>query len=189
MEILSLANPKSWRLIKKTRTETETTILEELVFVVRGILCAKDLPPVTEKPGSVKTLRNTGGFTYWLHRGTPERYKFLRQGITITGLGTPTFEKAIETAQEIYEMYKRQFEEGRLEAWSAGDFQGHRTLSPSNRYFTPRKDAPCMEHIPFDRLVDPNGILEHMTKAGYIHGEENIVQYYVREVDEQGKHK
>ena len=85
-------------------------------------------------------------------------------------------------------MLKRQFPEGQLEDWTAGEFRGHCALGVSNRYFTPTKDAPNMEHIPFEKAVDPQGILENMTKAGYIHCEENVVQYYAREQNEEGKH-
>jgi hypothetical protein len=46
-----------------------------------------------------------------------------------------------------------------------------------------------MEHIPFDHNVDPKGILEAMTMTGYIHGEENIVHYYARHIDEQGQER
>jgi hypothetical protein len=114
------------------------------------------------------------------------RYKYLRQGLSITGLGTPTFEDAISSAQEIYELFERQFSEGTLENWTPSKFRGQLALDMSNRYFTPKKDAGGMEHIPFDRLVDPCGILEEMALSGYIHGEENIVQYFTRETDDQG---
>ncbi|KAF8878568.1 hypothetical protein BD779DRAFT_1676825 [Infundibulicybe gibba] len=43
-----------------------------------------------------------------------------------------------------------------------------------------------MEHVPFEAAVDPRGYLEAMVKAGYIHGEENIVEYYVRQLGDDG---
>jgi hypothetical protein len=43
-----------------------------------------------------------------------------------------------------------------------------------------------MEHVPFGKLVDPFGILKGMTDTGYVHGEENIVQYFALEKDEDG---
>ena len=46
-----------------------------------------------------------------------------------------------------------------------------------------------MEHIPFDDSVDPKGILEAMAATGYIHGEENVVHYYARHVDDQGQER
>jgi hypothetical protein len=116
----------------------------------------------------------------------PARYKFIRQSLSITGAGTPTFDEAMKAAQEIYVQYHRQFPDGKLEVWSAASYAGHHAIDVSNRYFTPRRDAPEMEHIPFGEAVDPHGILEDMAKAGYVHGEENCVQYYICHVDEQG---
>ena len=188
-ELLTLEKPKSWRLIERRELENQLEGLEEMIFTVQGILCEKDLPPLTEKPTYVAIIVETEEVFTMSHRTTPERYKFLRQGVTITGLGTPMFEKAAEAAQEVYEVLKREFLEGQLESWTAGDFRGHYALGISNCYFTPAKDAKNMVHIPFDSVVDLRGILANMAKAGYIHGEENVVQYYTREIDEQGKHK
>jgi hypothetical protein len=70
-----------------------------------------------------------------------------------------------------------------LHASQHGDFV---SLDASNRYFTPKRDAKNMTHVPFDRLVDPQGILENMASTGYVHGEENVVSYYARRVEEDG---
>ena len=41
--------PKSWRLVKKA-LEQSTNVADEHVFTVRGIITAKELPPLLEKP-------------------------------------------------------------------------------------------------------------------------------------------
>jgi hypothetical protein len=46
-----------------------------------------------------------------------------------------------------------------------------------------------MVHIPFNKSVDPKGILEVMAETGFVHGEENIVRYYNRQVDEKGSER
>ncbi|KAF8871263.1 hypothetical protein BD779DRAFT_1478329 [Infundibulicybe gibba] len=76
-------------------------------------------------------------------------------------------------------MFQRQFQEGALAVWETPSHQLYPTLPMSNRYLTPRRDAPHMEHIPFEAEVDPHGYLESMIKDGYIHGEENNVEYYI----------
>jgi hypothetical protein len=116
----------------------------------------------------------------------PVRYKFIRQGISITGAGTTTFYEAVKAAQDIYTHFHRQFPDGKLESWSAATYAGHQALDITNRYFTPKRDAPEMEHIPFSEAVDPHGILADMTKSGYIHGEENNVLYYACHINEEG---
>jgi hypothetical protein len=109
--------------------------------------------------------------------------RFLRQGITITGLGTPTFKRSADAAKEIYELFQHQYPKGKLESWSPGTYRGFTTLEISNRYFTLKRDTPDMEHVPFDKLVDPFGILEGMIDTGYVHGEENRVRYFACEKD------
>jgi hypothetical protein len=115
------------------------------------------------------------------------RYRYLRQGITLTGLGTPTFDKAIQSAQEIYAEYQRLFTEDKLEQWNPADYAGHDALDASNRYLTPKRDAPNMDSIPFQTSVDPHDILADMAKKGeYIHGIENRVYYYILDMDDNG---
>jgi hypothetical protein len=114
------------------------------------------------------------------------RFRYLRQSLTITGFGTPTFDAAITSVQDVYDIFQRQFADGKLEGWTPSKFGRHKALDMSNRYFTPKRDAPEMEHVPFDKLVDPHGILENMVQSGYVHGEENIVHYFIREAGEDG---
>jgi hypothetical protein len=116
----------------------------------------------------------------------PARYKFFRQGISITGAGTSTFNEAVKAAQEIYALFHRQFPDGKLNSWSAGTYAGHQALDISNRYLTPKRDAPGIKHVPFSEAVDPRGILEDMARAGYVHGDENNVLYYICHVKEGG---
>lgn len=48
-EIMFVDQPKSWRLVKKV-LEQSKTVADELVFTVRGVIAAKELPPLLEKP-------------------------------------------------------------------------------------------------------------------------------------------
>lgn len=120
----------------------------------------------------------------------PTRYKYLRQGVTIAGLGVPRFDQAMGAASEIYGLFDRTFPEGQLESWSASDSPGPENcagLSASNRYMTPRKDVPDAQHIPFPASVDPKGILESMSNSDYVHTEENEVLYFSSRLDDAGK--
>jgi hypothetical protein len=92
----------------------------------------------------------------------------------------------MKSVVDIYDIFQRQFADGKLEGWSPGSHRGHTALDASNRFFTPKKDAPTADHIPFDEAVDPHGILEAMRDSGYVHTEENVVCYYIRQIDEKG---
>ena len=106
---------------------------------------------------------------------------YLRQGITLVGYGTTTFNKAILSAQEIYGMFERNVPEASLESWAptASTTQSSAfKFEASNRYFTSKRDAPDMESIPISPLIDPRGILESLKNDEFLHGEENQVYYY-----------
>ncbi|KAF8874666.1 hypothetical protein BD779DRAFT_1678634 [Infundibulicybe gibba] len=167
--VVRFEHPQTWRLIKGTSAvENKGPENEELVFTFMGIISQVDFPPIKEKPCVA-------------HR----RYKFLRQSASLTGLGSPTFDAALEATHRIFDTFQRQFQKGALDPWQTDvwqtpSHQSHPSLLVSNRYLTPRRDAPRMEHIPFESEVDPHGYLEAMFKDGYVHGEENIVEYYTK---------
>jgi hypothetical protein len=102
----------------------------------------------------------------------------LRQGLSITGAGSPTFNHVLESINNFYGRFERQFPDGQLEDWVGDTYREYSALTVSNRYLTPKRDAPTCEHIPFSKAVDPYGILEKMAKADYVHSEENEVYYY-----------
>ncbi|KAF9456305.1 hypothetical protein BDZ94DRAFT_1241627, partial [Collybia nuda] len=119
----------------------------------------------------------------------PGCYQFLKQGVTITGEGTPTFNDSIRAATEIYGFFDRCFPEGTMESWSCADELSNErdAIHASNRYLTPKMEASRAKHQAFGKSVDPKGILESMTKEGYIHTEDNVVQYSRRRVQPDGK--
>ena len=107
--------------------------------------------------------------------------------MSITGIGSLTFEKLIKSAYDVYKRFQHQFPDGKLETWEAGTYKGRYTLSMSNRYLTPKRDVPGMVHVPFSKAVDPHGILEEMAHGDYIHCEDNQVLYYTCQTDAEGQ--
>lgn len=93
---------------------------------------------------------------------------------------------------DIHQIFDRCFPEGKLEALGdTGDHCGSPkdTFDSANRYFTPKDEArPGDQHIPFRKQVDPHGVLESMSKDGYLHTVDNIVEYFKRKGSE-GKYK
>ncbi|KAF8226556.1 hypothetical protein L208DRAFT_1406878, partial [Tricholoma matsutake] len=86
--------PQTLRLVQIGKADN---VAEEAVFTIQGILSEKDLPPVTKK------VKN------------PSQACYLRQGVTLVGYGTPTFEDALDATQEIYGFFDRNVQEGSLE--------------------------------------------------------------------------
>ena len=128
-------------------------------------------------------------------RISASRYKFLRQAITLSGLGSPTFKNALMAANEIYRRFDCQFSEGTLDSWDSSPVDDNECpcLSMSNRYLTPANEAQSLGAIPFDKGVDPRGILQNMAKGEgltvHVHTEDNRVQYFQTKRDTGGNVK
>jgi hypothetical protein len=172
------------------RTENEDA--EEVIFTIQGIIHAKELPPIMLKPRYVRERReketDKGNNK---NRISAYRYKFLRQGITLTGLGSPTFMRAVDAIKSIHRRFDRQFEEGALEAWAEyrPDEPETDRIGLWNRYLTPAREAEGMQSVPFLPGVDPNGTLRGMSQEdgmSYVHTEDNQVHYYATRRNEDG---
>ncbi|KAF8240630.1 hypothetical protein L208DRAFT_1231697, partial [Tricholoma matsutake] len=139
--------------------------IEEAVFTIQGILIAKELPPLQQKP-----------------KVTAQRYRFLWQQVTLTGLSSPTFTSALNAAVEIYGCFDHQFSEGILESWTASqEMLDMPCFDISNHYLMPAKETNDPD-IASQKKVDPRGILHGMADGdgtcSYIHTEDNQVQYF-----------
>lgn len=109
------------------------------------------------------------------HQHDRRRIEFSKQQVTLGGLGSPTFARAIAATERVYTFFERQFQEDQLDPLDIlkdGGLFGP-PIEVSNRYLTPRKDAPHMKAVKPGKGVDPQGILEKVVGAGtLIHGEE-----------------
>ncbi|TFK60473.1 hypothetical protein BDN72DRAFT_720916, partial [Pluteus cervinus] len=142
----------------------------EVIFTLRGVVEAKELPPVTTDP---KIPRN--------------KYVYLHQSVTLTGIGTPVFEKSVQALAEIATTFNRQFPEGQMIPWHPlpSCLAGGQSIVFSNRYFTRRKDGPLMKPVAFDQNIDPKGFLSRGIGPHIIHTEENQVKYFRCEKDDE----
>ena len=121
-----------------------------------------------------------------------KRIEFLKQQVTLSGLGSATFKCAIAATEKVYTFFEREFQEGQLDPLDVvkdGGLFGP-MMEVSNRYLTPQKDVPEMEGVNLVKGVDPRGILEKVVREGYfIHGEENVVEYYASGVTMEGEQR
>ncbi|KAF8875738.1 hypothetical protein CPB84DRAFT_1689515 [Gymnopilus junonius] len=158
----------SWRL---SVWDQDTGSMEEFPLRVQGILTAETLPPVTRNNSSdMKRFR-----------------PYMRQGVTITGIGSQTFEKCYENIQHIFVAFSNIFPEGTLEEWHGTMFGASQAFETGARYFS--RVTATMDRtmsIPFGDLVDPEGILERLVDDTYIHGPDNHVDYIWRIVTKEG---
>jgi hypothetical protein len=102
----------------------------------------------------------------------------MRQGVVLTGLGTPIFHDGIESILTIEDIFSRQLGENNMVSWNNGTYLDWETVYASNRYFTSRQNHPNLQAVPFDRLVDPDGTLAGMAGNDRVHCSDNVVEYY-----------
>jgi hypothetical protein len=130
--------------------------------------------------------------THNINRLPTYRYRYLRQGVMLTGLGSPTFTHALEAMKGIHGRFDRQFKEGALVGWAE-----YNTEDPEldriglwNRYLTPEREARGMKGVAFLPGVDPKGTLRTMVQedgmSSYVHTEDNQVHYYATHRNELG---
>jgi hypothetical protein len=106
----------------------------------------------------------------------------------LTGFGTPTFERGIQSLMEVHALFNRHIPESKLDEISIVDKCSEEFLGIHliNRYLTSRREAPYAPHIPFDPSIDPSGYLTNLVKSNYFHDKQNVVKYYNRALDSKG---
>ncbi|KAK7020586.1 hypothetical protein VNI00_017715 [Paramarasmius palmivorus] len=161
----SSAGGTAWRVTSATEDDS---IEEEVVFTVHGIVFQCDLPPIVQSYGKSTSPRH------------------LQQKVVITGLGTPTFTKALNGLARIDSLLRLNIRDTPKEL--ATDLGGYPTLTIANRFFTSKKIAKEEEHVGFTDDIDPKGILEAFRGDTLVHTTENEVFYYRRNLLQTGEH-
>ncbi|KAG6818509.1 hypothetical protein H0H93_004406 [Arthromyces matolae] len=161
--VAEMNKPKAWRLVRADEDGNATD--EEIVFTVYGALAEFDLPPFAKA-----------------FRGSPDigKFKYLKQYVKIDGLGIKSSLDSISAAIEIRGLYDRSFQANKLDAWTSGTKETSEgfTFDIANRLFTPVNDTADNDpHVPFQKEVDPHGVLELMVAEGLKHTEDNNVRY------------
>lgn len=111
----------------------------------------------------------------------------MRQGIILTGLGTATFNEAMESAMLIHAQFERAFKEGAVDKCQLPTYETYEAFGASNRYFSSRRLNGTATCVAFPPLVDPKGILAGLAGDDLVHSDENQVYYYeITEFDEMG---
>jgi hypothetical protein len=97
--------------------------------------------------------------------------------ITISGMGTEYFNKAMDSIMQIHELFNHQFKEDQLEVWQPSAYKDSYGIDTRNHYFSIRKDNPRSRAIPFLLMVDPKGILAGLSSSmmNFVHTQENQV--------------
>ncbi|KAI0038992.1 hypothetical protein FA95DRAFT_1457206, partial [Auriscalpium vulgare] len=136
--------------------------VEEAIFVTRGLLMDKDLPPITDKSQL---------------NGRPLMAK---QTVSLAGLESPLFNSALGAILAVHGQMSSLFAEGELQEWLPSRDDDQVTLELSNRYVTRKEYAQGQLSVPFLRGVDPSGVIHDETSREGVHTTDNQVSYYER---------
>jgi hypothetical protein len=116
--------------------------------------------------------------------------RFIRQGLSITGLSTPSFKVATENIAKLYALFSRNIPQNKLQPSSiVTNFEEHASMDIFNRYFTPRKEGAQDTEMRFNNDVDPKGILAKLSGTSFYHGEDNVVRYFERMIEHNGDNR
>jgi hypothetical protein len=73
-----------------------------------------------------------------------------------------------------------------LQPWAPDKFRDWSCIGAGNRYFSTGTIAATAETVPFDSLVDPEGVLASVDSNRYCHTVDNAVGYFQREKKDNG---
>ena len=114
---------------------------------------------------------------------------FLRQGVTLVGLNTPTFLAALDAIDEIYGVFGRTLPEGSLEPANS-IVRPENSLEVSNRLLTPKDDVFNMKVMTPTSEIDKHNVLKEIISEGrFEYCEDNEVQYFDCKMGESGKRR
>ncbi|KAI1783260.1 hypothetical protein LXA43DRAFT_1067803 [Ganoderma leucocontextum] len=142
-----------------------TSNVEEAVLRVQGFIVEAYLPPVRQFniPRNLNRLIN------------------LQQSITLTGLGTKSFDAAVCGVQTVYQVFNNHVSRagGRLREWTPGRCGQDLTLTFANRYLTSSRDLGDEASVDLSAIVDPFNVLRPLIKSE-VHTADNVVEYWER---------
>jgi hypothetical protein len=109
----------------------------------------------------------------------PNDAKFLRQGVQITGVGTSSFAKSIQTITTLFSLFSRGFKDNDLHLWKPDVFMTHSAINIFNCYFYDSRDCLDQASVPLGDTIDPHHYLAGLALAGgVIHTLDNQVEYF-----------
>lgn len=98
--------------------------------------------------------------------------------MTVTGLDTTQFNNVLANCHKLHYILSRNVPDNSIKPLDINSFLQYSALETGTRYFTHQKEDPSSESLPFDRAVDPHGVLSGMVTDEHFHSLDNKVLYY-----------
>lgn len=146
--------------------------------------------PSCEGPSPVSASINGG--THKLTRKcrkNDEAARYIKQSVTLTGLGSDVFDEMVSGIYDVAEFMGRQVLDGELKDWVPAHVDAHVAVQAGNRYFQWKDSPNAGKAVEFQPFVDPRGVLARMGGENFIHTEDNTVSYTDCHVVDGGRNK
>ncbi|KAF9492849.1 hypothetical protein BDN71DRAFT_1572759 [Pleurotus eryngii] len=147
---LSIRREESDMASRLTQCNEDTGDAEEATVAIQGIICGVKLPPFETRSSCLEDTK---------------RLAHSRQSVTLTGLGSQSFEHIVKNCRQVYSMFSRYTPNARLvpsseflgrqRASSSDDTDEYSTITASNHFFTPSKQAAGLTVVDINAELDP----------------------------------
>ena len=164
--------------------------VEEVVVNLQGFLLESMLPPLRQ----FQYVHLNVIFAHLFANAFPHMSRMprnqnrlidIKQGVTLTGLGSQRFHTAVRGVSAIYHAFKMHLSSRgcQLRTWAPGCDEGQSlTLTFSNRILMSAKDAEGETRQDLGLFVDPFNVLRPLLRTE-VHTMENHVDYWKRTSD------
>jgi hypothetical protein len=117
----------------------------------------------------------------------PEKLRFLRQSITLSGYDSTHFQQA-RTAIDLLATFLKGGcnEPGHLKVPETVFAGEHPAIELANRYFTPSRDSDGSDLVEIPKVYDPKGSFSNMLGQEVVFTVDNVVEYSERFLTSDG---
>ncbi|KAE9393336.1 hypothetical protein BT96DRAFT_999518 [Gymnopus androsaceus JB14] len=125
-----------------------------------------------------------------LEKSLQNGVKRVTQSVVITGMGSKSFQRGLDTLNKIHDYVIRQFPEDAVRSWHPMDLAGYEfpAIKLSNQMFVHRSKVGRSKVLEIPSDMDPNNILGTASlESGYCYTEDCKVDYRALEQSEKGK--
>ncbi|KAJ3834307.1 hypothetical protein F5878DRAFT_696780 [Lentinula raphanica] len=169
VEVLKLENPSCWHMVKATVGNREAQdMVEEYQLHIQGILEDKRVPPIRGENNSQKKKQH------------------LRQSVTLGAFNSTKFMEDVDHILDVVALFARHVPG--IQQTAIRQVGEKTVVEVGNRIFMPKHEAPMMQGVEVDQLLDENGYitLVSRTDPGFVYGDENVVYYGEEKTEADG---
>ncbi|KAJ3819325.1 hypothetical protein F5880DRAFT_1510241, partial [Lentinula raphanica] len=140
VEVSRFENPSCWRMVKAPAGDKEgQDMVEEYLLHIQGILEDKRVPPIRGENNSQKKKQH------------------LRQSVTLGAFNSPKFMEDVDHIMDVVALFARHVPG--IQQTAVRQVGEKTVIDIGNRIFTPKHEAPMMQPVEVDRLLDENGYI------------------------------